>query len=159
VTPDEGEPLTVESPEGTHVVSEAAPLSLKTRRPDLAPTDNVARCAAATASSEEPGLYAEAAVDGSQATVWAPDAADGSVTVDLGTVRQVTRIAPHWTAVTPIAHRLVTSVDGSVWSEAPPADPMGSLAQSVPGRYVRVDLTQAPGEDPTGIRELEVNVQ
>jgi trehalose/maltose hydrolase-like predicted phosphorylase len=159
VTLRSGDPFEVESPEGTQVVSRGAPLSLKTRRPDLAPTDNVARCAPATASSEEPGLYAEAAVDGSEATVWVPDAADGSLSVDLGRVIQVSRIAPRWTEATPIASRVVTSVDGSNWVEAPAADPSGRLAQSVLSRHVRIDLTQASGEDPTGIRELEVNGQ
>ncbi|CAM5428743.1 hypothetical protein SCALM49S_03113 [Streptomyces californicus] len=36
----------------------------------------------ATATSEAPGLYAEAAVDGSPATSWSPDGAAGSLTVD-----------------------------------------------------------------------------
>jgi hypothetical protein len=37
-----------------------------------------------TATSEEPGMYAEAAVDGSDATIRAPTDTTASVTVDLG---------------------------------------------------------------------------
>ena len=62
-----GQPLPVESPQGTQLVSSGNSLTLKTRRPDLAPTDNAARCQPTQASSEEAGMYSEAAVDGSAA--------------------------------------------------------------------------------------------
>ena len=48
-----GSAFTLESPGGTRTVSGSA--SIPTRRPDLAPTDNLARCRPATASSEEAG--------------------------------------------------------------------------------------------------------
>ncbi|MER8158075.1 glycosyl hydrolase family 65 protein [Streptomyces sp. NPDC094472] len=65
----EGAPMRIETPRGgAQLVSRGAPAVLKTRRPDLEPTDNVARCGKATTSTEEPGMYAGAAVDGDAAT-------------------------------------------------------------------------------------------
>jgi trehalose/maltose hydrolase-like predicted phosphorylase len=130
-------------------------LSLPTRRPDLAPTSNLARCQPASASSEEAGMYAEAGVDGSEATIWAPDAATGSTTVDLGRRVKVRTIAVHWTDTLPASSTIETSLDGSTWTAAPPADSSGRLRNPTDARYVRVTLTRS-GEERTGIRELVV---
>ena len=136
-------------------------LSLPTRRPDLAPTTNLARCHPATATSEEPGMYAEAAVDGSEATIWAPAAATGStttgsMTVDLGRRLKLRTIAVHWTDALPASSSIETSRDGSSWKTAPPADSSGKLRNPVHARFVRVTLTGA-GDVRTGIRELLVS--
>jgi hypothetical protein len=101
-------------------------------------------------------MYAEAAVDGSRATVWAPDATSGSLVVDLGKRTRVARITPRWTDALPSTYQVLTSLDGTNWSEAPPADPNGVLQHPVNARYVRVDLTHAPDAPRTGLRELEV---
>jgi trehalose/maltose hydrolase-like predicted phosphorylase len=151
-----GPPFAVESPQGTQMVSSGSPLTLKTRRPDLVPTDNVARCRSTQASSEEPGMYSEAAVDGSVATIWAPGDASGSVQVDLGRRILISRITPYWTDVLPSMHQILTSTDGTHWTAAPEADPGGTLRHPVNARYVRVDLTRAASGARTGIRELEV---
>ena len=151
-----GQPLPVESPQGTQLVSGGNSLTLKTRRPDLAPTDNAARCQPTQASSEEAGMYSEAAVDGSVATIWVPDEASGRVQVDLGMKLQISRITPHWTDALPSTYQILVSADGTRWTPAPPADPDGNLQYPVNLRYVRVDLTQATNGAPTGLRELEV---
>lgn len=151
-----GQPFAVESPQGTQMVSSGSPLTLKTRRPDLVPTDNVARCRPTQASSEEAGMYSEAAVDGSAATIWVPDDVSGSVQVDLGKRLRISRITPHWTDALPSTYQILTSTDGTRWTPAPPADPGGTLQDPVNVRYVRVDLTGAANGEPTGIRELEV---
>jgi trehalose/maltose hydrolase-like predicted phosphorylase len=151
-----GQPFAVESPLGTQMVSSGSPLTLKTRRPDLVPTDNVARCRPTQASSEEAGMYSEAAVDGSAATIWAPDDVSGSVQVDLGKRLAISRITLHWTDALPSTYQLLVSTDGTRWTPAPPADPGGTLQHPVNVRYVRVDLTGAANSEPTGIRELEV---
>jgi trehalose/maltose hydrolase-like predicted phosphorylase len=150
-----GGPFTVEAPDGTHTVSGS--LTLPTRRPDQTPTDNLARCKSATATSEEPGLYAEAAVDGSEATIWAPapTPGNGSLTVDLRRRTQVRSILPRFTDTQPSSYRILTSADGRQWTEAPSADPDGRLAHPVQARYVRVELTR-PEDQRAGIRELEV---
>ncbi|GAB3283990.1 glycoside hydrolase family 65 protein [Parasphingorhabdus pacifica] len=146
-----GEPFTVQGPQGEHVVSEANPLMLKTRRPDLAPTDNVARCKAAVATSEEPGRYVEAAVDGSSATPWILNGTQGTATFDLGAPQQISQIAPHWTETAPTSFRLSTSVDGKHYTEVPADLPDNHLA-----RYVRVEMTGPEGPQHAGLSELEV---
>lgn len=155
VTQTAGAPFTVESPEGRHTVSRGAPLTLKTRRPDLAATDNAVRCAPARATSEEPGLYAEAAVDGNRATVWAPDAAEGSLTTDLGRPTRIARIGVVWSEPPPASFQVLVSPDGDRWT-AVDAGAIGELPEPVVGRYVRVEVRAAGADRRPGIRELEV---
>lgn len=145
-----GAPLTVHAPDGDHVVSSGEPLVLKTRRPDREPTDDLARCKTAAASSAEAGKYAEAAVDGSPATMWALDAQSGSLTVDLGAPQRVSRISPQFTEVAPVSSRLLTSVDGVHF------EPASEQMPARPARFVRVELTGPQGEERTGLRELTV---
>ncbi len=158
VTSRGGGSFTVEAPDGMHNVGSGSPLSIPTRRPDLAPTTNVARCRPATASSEESGMYAEAAVDGSQATIWAPDATagGGNLTVDLGSQMTISGIAVDWTDARPASSSIEVLVDGHHWTSAPPADATGRLGNPVEARYVRVNLTVASGAPRTGIREVSV---
>ncbi|MFE6173431.1 glycosyl hydrolase family 65 protein [Streptomyces sp. NPDC056464] len=122
-----GEPLRLDTPEGRYTLSDE--VTLKTRRPDLAPTPDLARCRTATASSAEPGLYAEAAVDGSPATVWSPAAERGSLTVDLGRAVRVGTVRPSW-KTRPASYDTEVSADGRRWH---PVD--GSAV-----RYVRVSV-------------------
>jgi hypothetical protein len=110
----------------------------------------------AQASSEEAGMYAEAAVDGSVATFWAPDDASGSVRVDLGRKLNIARILLRWTDASPSTYQVLVSANGTAWEPAPPAGPDGTLQHPVNARYVRVDLTQAASGATTGVRELEV---
>ena len=103
-------------------------------------------------------MYAEAAVDGSTATFWAPDPAltSASLTVDLGQSTTITRIAPQWTGVLPTSYQFLVSTDGTTWKAAPKADASGNLARAVTVRYVRVDLTRDPTAGRTGLAELAV---
>ena len=81
-----GRPVRVESPAGTVLLRST--MTLPTRRPDLSPTTNLARCQPATADPDtaEP---AEAADDGTVTTQWIGETAAAKVTVDLGTIQQV----------------------------------------------------------------------
>ncbi len=155
VTVRSGSPLPVHSPAGTQTVGSGSSLTLPTRRPDLTETDNLARCRPATATSEEAGMYAEAAVDGSAATIWAPADAGASLTADLGSVRQISHVSVSWTDTLPASSRIETSGDGTTWTPAS-ADATGRLSRPVRTRYVRVSMTRADGADRTGIRELVV---
>ena len=92
-----GSSFTLESPSGTRTVSSARRRSRPAGRTSRA-TDNLARCRPATASSEEAGEYAEAAVDGSAATVWSPTTSPANLTVDLGKVTRVSSVLATWTA-------------------------------------------------------------
>ncbi|MFJ2767695.1 discoidin domain-containing protein [Streptomyces sp. NPDC087300] len=138
-----GSPFRVESPrDGTLTVTTNAPATLKTRRPDLTPTTNAARCRPATATSEDPGLYAAAAVDGNPATTWSPTARNASLTVDLGRPARLGAITPDW-AVRPASHRVEASRNGDTW-HAPDATPV---------RYVRI--TVGAVQTPPSLRELK----
>ena len=115
----------------------------------------MARCRPATADSEEPGSYAEAAVDGSRATAWAPDAATAALTVDLGQRRNLKVISVGFTDAAPASSRVEVSLDGRTWTAAPPADASGRLKSAVRASYVRVTITRA-GDARTGVEELVV---
>ncbi|MEE4420310.1 discoidin domain-containing protein [Streptomyces bugieae] len=151
-----GAPMRIESPQGEQIVSRGVPAVLKTRRPDLAATTNAARCTPATATSEEPGMYAVGAVDGNATTGWVPGAADGTLTVDLGRATRIGKITPHWTSARPKSSLVQVSRDGTHWTNA------GSAGHG-PVRYVRVtvhgDRTPAADGKPRphpGISELTV---
>lgn len=144
-----GEPFEIETPQGKQIVSQGAPAHLKTRRPDLEPTDNLARCRDAKASSEQPGQYADAAIDGSTATAWVPETTRATLTADLGKSARFSKITPRWTDVKPVKKTVRTSLDGRHWKTA---DPDGDTA-----RYVRVTFTSKDAKKPAGIRELTVN--
>lgn len=140
-----GSPFTVHTPAGPRRLSTT--LTLPTRRPDLAPTTDAARCRPATATSETPGLYAAAAVDGSAATAWSPDGAAGTLTVDLERTAPVTAITPEWTDTHPEASTLETSLNGTRWQPFRP----GATA-----RLVRVTVRSGDPEKAAGVRELTV---
>lgn len=137
-----GTPFTVHTAEGPRHLTSA--LVLPTRRPDLTPTADAARCRPATATSETPGLYAEAAVDGSPATSWSPDGAEGALTVDLGPhPLRITSVTPRWSDVPPASHTLETSVDGRFWRPYLAGDT---------ARKVRVTVVSEDPEKPAGSR-------
>ncbi|MFJ2265449.1 discoidin domain-containing protein [Streptomyces sp. NPDC087849] len=140
-----GAPFTVHTPTGPRLLT--GTLALATRRPDLARTTNAARCRPVTATSETPGLYAAAAVDGSTATTWSPDGATGALTVDLGRAAPVTSIEPEWTDARFSSYRLETSVNGTDWQ------PYRSGAVA---RRVRLTVTSEDAHKPVGVRELRV---
>ncbi|KIX70290.1 hypothetical protein SF12_21135 [Streptomyces sp. MBRL 601] len=146
-----GCPLHRRDPGRRSVLSPGAPLTLKTRRPDLAPTSDPARCAPVRASSEEPGLYAEAAVDGAGATVWSPaaDAARASLTVELGSATRVASVSPDW-AVEPASYRVEVSADGRSWQ---------GVGTGVPVRQVRLALRRQAGGELPALRELGVRAE
>jgi F5/8 type C domain len=155
VTLRSGSTMPVRSHGAAFSLRRGGSLSLPTRRPDLDPTSNLARCRPASAGSEEPGMYAEAAVDGSEATIWAPDAATGSVAVDLGRRAKLRTIAVRFTDVRPASSTVETSLDGSSWTPAPPRDASGRLRNPVDAAFVRVTITRA-GDEGTGVRGLVV---
>ncbi|MET8181503.1 discoidin domain-containing protein [Streptomyces sp. NPDC005336] len=142
-----GKPFGIDSPRGgKQIVSRGAPALLKTRRPDLEPTDNLARCRTATASTQEPGMYAGAALDGNTATAWVPDAARGTLTADLGRAVRIAKVTPRWTTTRPASYAVRTSLDGRHWRDG----------ASGPARFVRVTLRSADDKKRAGIEELEV---
>ncbi|MEX2981134.1 discoidin domain-containing protein [Streptomyces sp. C36] len=151
----DGAPMTIDTPKGEQIVTKAAPAVLKTRRPDLAPTDNAARCTTVTASSEEPGMYAAAAVDGNPATAWIPDGPNGELTTDLGKTVRVTKTTPVWSGPAPTSYNIQLSLDGRHWRDAVADTGSGG---PVPARYVRVVVRgETNAKSRTGIAELTVS--
>ncbi|MGK5728021.1 discoidin domain-containing protein [Streptomyces sp. URMC 124] len=147
-----GAPMTLDTPQGEQVLSKGAPAVLKTRRPDLAPTGNLARCTAATATSEEPGMYAVAAVDGNTATAWVPDGPSGTLTTDLGKSARISKVTPTWTGPAPASYAVQLSTDGRTWR------PAAAAGGAVSARYVRVEVRGAAAAGSrTGIAELTVS--
>jgi hypothetical protein len=61
-----------------------------------------------------------------------------------------------WTDALPSTFSIQTSLDGSTWTNAPPADSTGHFHKPVQARYVRVNMTVASGAARTGIREMVV---
>ncbi|MFM9370784.1 discoidin domain-containing protein [Streptomyces sp. Da 82-17] len=152
-----GEPFDVAGPQGRRTVSRGAPAVLETRRPDLEPTPNRARCRPVEASTPEPGRYAEAAVDGSTATAWVPEAREGSLRVALNGVTAVRRVGLTWTKPRPESYRVETSLDGLRWREVTVDPESGELTESVLARHVRVTVRGAAGDEQRpGIGELRV---
>ncbi|MFF5726215.1 discoidin domain-containing protein [[Kitasatospora] papulosa] len=143
-----GAPFTVHTPAGPRRLSRT--LTLPTRRPDLVPTSDAARCRPATATSEAPGLYAEAAVDGSPATSWSPDGAAGTLTVALRQVTRIVSLTPRWTDTAPASHTLETSLDGRTWRPYRPGDT---------ARRIRLTVRSADARKPVGVSELTVRTE
>ena len=83
VTLKSGPAATIQTPTGKARVTAGKPLRLTTRRPDLAPTGNAARCATAQASSEAAGYHPAAAVDGNATTAWTATQPAANLTVRL----------------------------------------------------------------------------
>ncbi|MFI1395228.1 discoidin domain-containing protein [Streptomyces sp. NPDC020681] len=140
-----GEPFTLSTPAGRVRLEDT--VTLPTRRPDLAPTDNAARCVGVTASSEEPGMYAAAAVDGSTATAWIPDGTNGTLTADLGRTTKLASVAPRWTDVRPVSYTVETSADAAHWAPFTPG---------VRARHIRLTVRSKDADNPAGVRELTV---
>ncbi|MFE6894168.1 discoidin domain-containing protein [Streptomyces sp. NPDC057694] len=134
-----GSPFAVDTPAGRKTVT-ADGLTVPTRRPDLTPTSDLARCRPAKATSEDPGQYAGAAVDGNPATTWLPTRPGAALTVDLGARKTLHRITVTGTR----AYRAELSADGRRWV------PFGAGAHA---QFVR--LTQT-GRSPSPVSELTV---
>lgn len=144
-----GAPFTVHTAQGPRRLSST--LELPTRRPDLTPTADAARCRPVTATSEAPGLYAEAAVDGAPATSWSPDGAEGSLTVDLGAKPlRLASVTPSWSDTAPVSYIVETSLDGRFWRPYLAGDT---------ARKVRVTVRSEDSEKPVGLAELRVEAE
>ena len=171
-----GAPARVESPAGTALVRRGHPLTLRTGRPDLTPTSDLARCRPATAApaTAEP---AESAVDGTVTTQWIGPTAAATVTVDLGRPAPVGAVTVTRNAVTTFpappggdkgvtrptrsaGERVEASVDGRTWRVLGTVTAPG-LADRVtgngrPARYVRLVARAATDDRPLIVGELAV---
>lgn len=110
VTLDAGPPLPVVAPTGRHMVTVGHPLSIPTRQPDAAPSQDLLLCQAAVATSSTPAGPALAAVDGSVPTGWEPAVLPATLTVSLrGGPRTIASAAIRWGQAWPRPSGLNTS--------------------------------------------------
>ncbi|QIQ02881.1 glycosyl hydrolase family 65 protein [Streptomyces liangshanensis] len=142
-----GPPFTLHTPTGPTLLTST--VTLPTRRPDRTPTTNAARCQRTTATSEEPGHYAHAAVDGARATSWLPTTNTATLTVALPHPTKIATITPHWTTPTPPPYQLETSTDATHWHP---------LRPGVRARHVRLTLSRNPSAQSTGTGVQELTV-
>ncbi|MEU0507470.1 discoidin domain-containing protein [Nocardia sp. NPDC005998] len=150
-----GQPMQIRTESETRLLTDNA--TFPTRRPDLTPTADLARCKPVMTTSDEPGKYAAAAVDGSTATGWAPDGPQGALTVDLGKDTRIDRIVPHWTEPARTATTFTVSADEHAWTPVTVDPTTGTLPSPISARYVRLELTATDPATHPGIRELEIS--
>jgi len=154
---------------------------MQTRRPDLAPTNDLVRCQAASASSSQVGADPLAAVDGSPATDWQAVSVPATLTAPVQGGSQVLRMArlvwgqqwpppprpnvppPPGPVVTlrPSTYRVQVSNDGQNWTTVAtvtggnaPTDVVHFAATSA--SFVRVAIDSSATSQPPMLEELTV---
>jgi len=142
VTLRSGHSLVVSADGGSSELHGHQSVTVSTRQPDQAPTDDAARCKDVSASTADPSFPAVAAVDGSPSTHWKATGSGASLTVDLGRATTVGRtVVQSFGATT--AYRIEVSADGSAWTPfgAPVAATSAAsttvTATPVSARYLR----------------------
>jgi trehalose/maltose hydrolase-like predicted phosphorylase len=117
----------------SRVVPVGETLTLPTRRPDLEPTTDLARCRPATASSSRSGADVLAAVDGSPATAWQPRQVAATLLVALARAAVIRSVALQWgehytspqagangpavaSTLRATSYDLLVSADGRTWT-------------------------------------------
>jgi trehalose/maltose hydrolase-like predicted phosphorylase len=152
-----GRPVTLSTPAGTQTLAHGA-VTVATARPDLDPTDNLARCQNATASSSQVVDQPAAAVDGDTATSWIAANTASSYAVTLGAPASTDRADITWGSTLPANYVAQVQLDNRTWRTvaAGPVAGTGNLDVSWPAvktRAVRFDFS---GGQPASIAELTV---
>lgn len=160
-----GAAMPVQTPEGRRMLAVGKPLVLATRRPDLVPTDNLARCQSATATSAFAAYPPVAAVDGAIATSWSPVGGRGALTVALAAPTRLDAVRVVRGEGSDFAYQVEASIDGEHWqpvekvaagaTPAPKAMRFG--AELLPVRYVRLSVQGGSGKEAVRVVELEVS--
>jgi trehalose/maltose hydrolase-like predicted phosphorylase len=115
VTLNTGAPLPIITPAGAKTVQLGTALIIPTRRPDLLPTDDLARCSQITATSSLPGSPPVAAVDGSPSTSWVAAEPRAMLTVKLATPVVLGKIKVMRGSHEPFSYSVQASSDGVEW--------------------------------------------
>jgi hypothetical protein len=145
------------------------PATLPTRRPDLTPTTDLARCRAVT-STPETAEPAQSAVDGTPTTAWTAEKPGVRLQVDLGAARPIKAITiatppvqviatgktgphdhPRTRPTQSAAAAIQVSADGATWQAYAPG-------AATTARYVRVTAgADASARRPLVVGELDVS--
>jgi trehalose/maltose hydrolase-like predicted phosphorylase len=153
-----GPPLPVETGGKTTQVGPGSPLTVPTRRPDRAPTADLARCAPVTSDSTDPSGQAIAAVDGDAQTSWLATAPGTHLTVDLRHPDAPRTLTAHWSGPRPAHYTVSVSIDGKRWTPVADVGSGGDTDQvDLGGRPARfVQLTVDPAQQGAALGSLEV---
>ena len=162
VSLDSGKPVTIRTGNRDVQLTAGSPLTVETARPDLAPTDNLARCATVTATSTDRAERPEAAVDGSAFTRWTAGEATSSLTVQLARPTAVSQATIDWGRSLPATVKVEVPTSSGGWDrvgdETPTDfDEVSTITwPSVVTSTVRLTFT---GGDKASIDELNLTAK
>ena len=175
-----GRAMPVRTASGLQVAAAGSPVVVPTRRPDLRPTADVARCDDAVGSSFRPGAPSLAAVDGSPATGWQPVSLPATLTVPLRGAGTIDRAALHWgrlwppapapnvppppgpvKVLRPSSYTVAVSVNGSDWRTVARVNGGHEVTDvlrfaPVHARYLRVRLATSSTSEAPILDEVRV---
>jgi trehalose/maltose hydrolase-like predicted phosphorylase len=157
-----GSALPVQTPAGLVSVAPGQSVTIATRRPDLQPTTDLARCQQVTASSFVPGDDPVAAVDGSTATPWEATGPQATLTVQLAKKTNIDSVTVTRGSSSPFSYSVETSTDGSSWqvAAAAPATSTGTdqfTFKPTSAQFVRLDFPGGTGASTPDIDEFSVS--
>jgi trehalose/maltose hydrolase-like predicted phosphorylase len=157
-----GSALPVQTPSGLVTVAPGGSITMATRRPDLQPTTDLARCQQVNASSFVPGDDPVAAVDGSAATPWEATGPQATLTVQLAKKSNIDSVAVTRGSTDSFSYSVETSTDGSNWHvvATAPATSTGTdqlTFKSTQAQFVRLDFPGGTGAGTPDIDELSVS--
>jgi hypothetical protein len=153
----------VQTPSGQLTVAPGQTVTVPTRRPDLQPTSDLARCQNATANSYVPGDEPVAAVDGSTATPWVATGPQATLTVELAKRTNISSVTVVRGSTTDsFGYTVETSTDGSTWHALATAPSSSSGTDQftfspTQAQYVRLDFPGGSGAGAPEIDELSVS--
>jgi hypothetical protein len=161
ITLNSGAALPVITPGGAKTVRHGAALTIPTRRSDLLPTDNAARCRQITATSSLAGSPPVAAVDGSPATAWAAAEPRATLTVKLADPVVLAKITVVRGSRDSFPYTVETSPDGVQWKTVATAPAISNgvdefTASPVDARFLRLVFEGTGSAKPPSIAELIV---
>src|SRR3984957_19354804 len=161
VTLNSGAPLPVITPSGAKTVRPGAALTIPTRRSDLLPTDDRARCAQITATSSLPGSPPVAAVDGSPATAWVAAEPRAMLTVKLARPVVLGEIKVVRGSSDPMPYSIQASSDGVQWKTIATASATSNgtdefTSPPIQAKFLRLDFRGAGDAKPPSIGQLIV---
>jgi trehalose/maltose hydrolase-like predicted phosphorylase len=161
VTLVSGSALPVETKDGKKIVQSGKVLILPTRRPDLQPTGDLARCQSIAASSSLAANPPVGAIDGIPATAWTAAEPKAALTVTLASPTWLRKITVHRGSPGLFSYSVEASLDGLQWKTigAAPAKSAGIdefTATQMRAKFVRLKFQGDKGADAPSITEFSV---
>ena len=160
---DRGRAMTVTVRGHRHRLRAHHNVTVATRRPDLARTSDLVRCANASASSSQTSAPPLAAVDGSGATDWQPASLPATLTVPVNHgPRRVSSATLEWAAARASSYTIQASSDGRSWRTVATVSDRttGTLDVvhfgALRAKFVRVQITASAAASPPMLDELSV---